>query len=163
VALSTTRARLQAAVSARLVPALRSAGFDGPSTIDGRALLVEYKRRSATGTQVVSIQFEKRYRPRFVLNFHVEPTEGMKRVISQGGTVMRGTLKTKRGPYTSSWFRADRPWWQRAFLLKRDTVENEAVELCLSLLPEVELWWARPSSSAHITSWPVTYRGAAGP
>jgi hypothetical protein len=40
---------------------------------------------------------------------------------------------------------------------RRDTLENEAVDLCLSLLPEMEAWWSTQRSSSHISSWPVKY------
>jgi hypothetical protein len=162
VAASTARARLRAAVSSSLVPALRSAGFEGPASIKGNALLHEYRRRSSTGTHVLRIVFEKHQRPRFALNFYAEPPEGMEHVISRGGTVIAGALKAKKGPYTRHWFRADRPWWQRVLLRQRETMENDAVALCLSLLPEVESWWTTLSPSTHINSWQVKYRGTRG-
>jgi hypothetical protein len=164
MAYSTARARLRSALSARLVPAILSAGFEGPRSIDGNKLLHEYRRRaSSCGTQVLGIQFEKRQRPRFVLNLHVEPSDGLEKLISNGGTLVSGRLKAKAGALTTSWFRADRPWWQRVILQRRDTLEDAAVAHCLSLLPEVEGWWETHASSAHIKSWPITYPGARGP
>jgi hypothetical protein len=159
---STARARLRTALSDRLVPALLSAGFEGPVSINGPALLHKYRRRTPDGTQVLEIQLEKHQRPRFVVNLHLEPIEGLENLISHGGTLVRGRLQAKPGPFTTSWFRADRPWWQRAILQKRDTLENEALGHCLSLLPEVEGWWATRASSAHINSLPVTYPGLRG-
>lgn len=159
VALSTARSRLRAAVTGTLIPALRSLGFEGPASIDGQALLHEYRRASSRGTHVLVIQFEKYKRPRFVLNLHIDPPEGLEQLRAQGGTLVSGRVKAKPGPGLSSWFRADRPWWQRILLQKHDTTENDAVAFCVSLLPEVEAWWTALSPSAHIDAWPVRYRG----
>ena len=73
----------------------------------------------------------------------------------EGGTVISGCLKAKPGPWLKSWFRADRSWWQQVVLRKTDTLEREAVRLCLAYLPEVEAWWDTQAPSQHITSWPV--------
>jgi hypothetical protein len=163
MASSMARARLRSALSARLVPALLSAGFEGPASINGHALLHKYRRRTPDGTQVLEIQLEKRQRPRFVVNLHVEPLEGLESLILNGGTLVRGRLQAKPGPFTTSWFCADRPWWHRAILQRRDTLEDEALEHCLSLLPEMESWWATRATSAHINSLLVTYPSVRGP
>src|SRR5574341_452729 len=162
--MTTVRAKLRAALSERLVPALLSAGFRGPSVLQGNALIHEYRRSTNAGTHVLSIQFEKHQLPRFVLNFHVEPPGGINDLMARGGTIMSGRLKAKPGSTTRSWFRADRPWWQRQILRRRDTLENNAVDLCLSLLHEVETWWTTQNASPHISSWPVRYvaQNAAG-
>ena len=156
----TARARLRAALSEDLVPALLAAGFKGPAAIRGNGLLHEYRRRTATGVQVLTIQLEKRQLPRFILLFHIEPEHGFERVIAEGGTVMAGCLKAKPGPSIRCWFRADRSWFERVVLRRTDTLEREAVRQCLAYLPEVEAWWSGQVSSRHIVSWPVTYAGA---
>lgn len=158
----TARARLRSALSKRLVPLLISSGFEGPSSIAGNAILHEYRRRSSDGTQVLTIQLEKYQRPRFVINLHVEPFEGMEKLISRGGILATGRLKAKPGPWTRSWFRADRPWWQRVIFRRRDTLEEQALDQCLSLLPEVEVWWGTRLPTAHIDSSQVTYPGVQG-
>ena len=156
----TARSRLRQALSEELVPVLLNSGFAGPATIKGNALLHEYRRPAGRGVQVLSIQLEKNQLPRFILMFHVEPEEGIERVIAEGGTVVSGCLKARPGPWLKSWFRADRPWWQRVVLRQTDTLEREAVRLCVAYLPEVEAWWNSQAPSQHIDSWPVTYRGA---
>src|ERR1700722_9785285 len=135
---STARTQLRSALSARLVPALRSVGFDGPASINGHALLHRYTRHTPDGTHVLEIQLEKHPRPRFAVNLHIEPAGGLDNLFSRGGTLVTARLQAKRGPFTTSWFRADRPWWQRAILQRSDTLKEEALEHCLSLLPEVE-------------------------
>lgn len=144
-------------MSAKVVPVLLSKGYQGPAEVTGNILVHEYRRATAQGTHVLEIQFEKHQRPRFVINLYVEPPGGMESFARSGGTIMSGRLKARSGPTTQSWFRADRSWWERMILRRSDTLENEAVELCLSLLPEVESWWSSQSPSPHISSWPVNY------
>jgi len=155
----SSRARLRAALSERLVPALLSRGFEGPQTITGNALLHEYRRRTTHGWHVLSVQLEKRGLPRFLLLFHTELLEGLERVIAHGGTVITGRLTPNPGTGSSSWFRADRPWWQRLILRRRDTLETETVERCIAMLKEVDAWWSNPVASDHIRVWPVNYPG----
>src|SRR5882672_11398081 len=161
---TTARAKLRAELSQRLIPVLLFSGYRGPSELKGNALVHEYRRSAAQGTQVLEIQFEKYQLPRFVFNLHVEPLGGMQILTRDGGTIISGRFKARPGATTRSWFRADRSWWERVVLRRHATLENEAVQLCLSLLPEVEAWWGTHSSSPHISSWPVNYaaQNAAG-
>jgi len=154
---TTVRAKLRASLSKKLVPVLIAKGFRGPSDLEGNSLFHEYRRSTDQGTQVLEIQFEKRQLPRFVINLYVEPLGGVKALMRKGGTIMSGRLKARMGATTRSWFRADRSWWKAMILGRRGTLENEAVDLCLSLLPEVEGWWATRRSSLHISSSPVNY------
>ncbi len=161
---TTARARLRAALSEGVVPALLSKGYRGPAELKGNALVHEYRRSTPQGTQVLEIQFEKYQLPRFVINLYVEPPGGMQTLKKTGGTIVSGRLKARPGATTRSWFRADRSWWERVVLRRGDTLEIEAVQLCLSLLPEVEAWWDTRNASPHISSWPVNYvaQNAAG-
>jgi hypothetical protein len=150
---------LREALSEELVPVLLTAGFDGPRKISGNSILHEYRRQTSSAVQVLSIQLEKNQRPRFILIFHQEPPEGIERIIAEGGTVLTGCLKAKRGPWLRNWFRADRPWWQRIVLRRTDTLERKAVRLCVAFLPEVEAWWMSQAPSPQIDCWPVKYPG----
>jgi len=136
---------------------LLAGGYRGPSEIKGNALVHEYRRTAPRGTQVLQIQLDKRELPRFIINLYVEPSEGMQAVMRDGGTIISGRLKARAGATSRSWFRADRSWWERVVLRRSDTLENEAVQQCLSLLPEVDAWWDTQSASPHISSWPVNY------
>lgn len=162
--MTTARAKLREALSERLVPALLAKGFRGPASLNGNSLVHEYRRSAGALTHVLGIQFAKNQGPRFVVNLHVEPPEGIDSVMARGGTIVAGRLTARPGPTTRAWFRADRSWWERTILRRQDTLENEAADLCASLLPEVEAWWAAQKDSAHISSWPVKYaaRDAAG-
>lgn len=156
----TARSKLRAALAERLVPALNSRGFEGPRTIAGNALLHEYRRRTPRGTHVITVQLEKHGLPRFLLIFYAEPAEGMERLMTDGGTVISGQLKPRRGASSSSWFRADRSWWERVVLRKQGTLEREAVHSCVMMLGEVDAWWSSQKPGAHITTWQVEYPGS---
>ena len=90
----TARAKLRQALSEELVPVLLNSGFAGPAKIGGNSLVHEYRRTTGSGVQVLSIQLEKNQLPRFILNFYMEPEEGIERVIAEGGTVLAGCLKS---------------------------------------------------------------------
>jgi len=156
----TSRSKLRAALSERLVPALLSRGFEGPRAIAGNALLHEYRRRTPQGTHVITVQLEKYGLPRFLLGFYVEPAEGMAKIGSDGGVVISGQLTPKPGASSRSWFRADRSWWERVILRKQGTLEVEAADSCVSMLEEVDAWWSSQMPSAHISTWPVEYPGS---
>jgi len=150
---------LRQALSDELVPVLLKSGFTGPPKIEGNSLFHEYRRTTPSGVHVLSIQLEKNQLPRFIVNLHLEPEAGIERVIAEGGTVISGCLKARPGPSLRSWFRADRSWWQRMVLRRTDTLERDAVKLCIACLPEVDAWWNTQAPSRHIMSWPVTYPG----
>jgi hypothetical protein len=158
---ATTRARLIDGLTRDLVPLLLQAGFEGPASIRGNTLLHEYRRRAGNGTHVLTIQLEKRQRPRFLVLLHVEPPEGIEALTDAGGEITTGSLKPRPGPTSRSWFRADPPWWQRVFRATPPARAREAVEECVRLLPEVDAWWTRQTSSPHISSMVVKYAGNA--
>lgn len=154
--MNKNRANLRKQITQRLLPELRKLGFEGPTSIDGNQLLHEFRRSRAGGTDVLTIQLEKRGLPRFLVTLYVEPSEGMEAVSAKGSTVIVGSVKPRRGSSTRSWFRADPTFWQR-LLGSSHTREIAATEACIALLPEIESWWAVQQSTNHITAWPVTY------
>jgi hypothetical protein len=155
--MSCVRAALREELSGRLVPELRRLGFDGPPRIAGNALLHEFRRPAdPRGTDVLVLQMEKHGRPRFLLLVHVEPAEGMEAVMARGGTVIAGAITPRRGTSSRHWFRADPGLWRRWTGSPR-TLEREAVDACMALLPEIEAWWSTQQPTQHIVTWPVTY------
>lgn len=149
---------LREQISKRLLPELCRMGFQGPSHITGNALLHEFKRVGPTGNEVLTIQMEKHGLPRFILGLYMEPPQGIEAVIAQGGTVISGQLKARKGASTKCWFRADPTLWQR-IRGQSGTYEERAVNACIALLPELESWWVLQAPTEHIAAWPVTYPG----
>lgn len=154
---STARARLRIEIERRLIPLIQERGFVGPSKLNGNRVLHEFTRPSASGTHELSIQFDKYQRPRAVINLVVVPPGGFERLEQIGGTLIQGRVTWKpHGVMTGSWFRADRPLWQRLFGT-RSTTEAEAVAAMISCFPEIDRWWDAPQESKHIKVWSHTY------
>ena len=145
----TARKRLREELSTRFVPLLRQRGFEGPARLAGNAVSHDFRRKAATGVQVLSIQFEKYQRPRCVLNLWVEPSEGIEEVLRRGGTVVQGRVTARPGSSTRDWFRADRPLWQR-LLGNTSTREREAVSEVVALLDELDRFWESQAASPHV-------------
>jgi hypothetical protein len=155
----TARAKLRDLLTKRYVPLLFAAGFSGPNKISGNQLCHDFTRKAGEETHHLSIMFEKWQRPRFVVDLVIEPQGGYEPIITNGGEVISGRLTPVPGPTTRSWFRADPPWWKRKIFPRTPTRENEAVEECVRLWPEVEAWWAIRSDSKHIKLLTVRYPG----
>lgn len=160
--MESTRARLRQLLTERYVPLLLAAGFEGPPRITGNKLFHDYARKSDQGTHNLSIQFDKWQRPRFVINLHVLPPGGIDEVVTRGEELINARLKPGRGATAGSWFRADPPWWRRLLAPRSPTREEEAVEACVRLFPEVEAWWASQAPSGHIACWPARYMAHPG-
>lgn len=145
----TARGKLRDAIERRLIPALKARGFTGADRINGNRVSHEYRRPRGAYVEFVSIQFEKRQRPRFVLNLWIEPPEGREAIIARGGVSIQGRIIPNRGVLTWSWFRADRPLWQR-LLGRTSTLENRAIEQALSFLDAIEDWFREPRDTAAV-------------
>jgi hypothetical protein len=155
----TARKRLREELSTRFVPLLRQRGFEGPERLAGNAVSHDFRRRTATGVQVLSIQFEKYQRPRCVLNLWVAPPEGIEEALRRGGTVVQARVQPRPGPSTRHWFRADRPLWHR-LLGNTSTLEREAASEVVALLGEIDRFWQSQAPSPHVSILSTSYRRA---
>ncbi len=154
----TLREKVRQQLSDRLLPELRRRGFEGPSKIDGNGLLHEFRRRKGDNTQVFTIQFEKYGLPRFVINVHIEPTAGVRSILTRGRTIVAGRATPKRGRLTTgTWFRADQPILKRLFGSR--SREAEAVSEVLAMIEEFEDWWSNPRPTEHIVDMSAIYLG----
>jgi hypothetical protein len=106
---------------------------------------------------VLSIQFEKRRKPRFVLNLSVEPPGGAEAIIANGRISTQGRVKPRLGGGTASWFRADPSLWQKVFGLPL-TREKEAVDQALSFLDTIENWFRDSRASPAIRTITFDWR-----
>lgn len=153
----TIREKLREELSRRFIPAVNNRGYTGPAVLAGNALFNEFRRPCPTGSQILTLQFDKYQRPRFILNLQVDPPNGIGALMAGSGTLVRARVSPNRGIHTSHWFRADRPWWQR-FLGIRSSRETEAVTAAVGVLEEIEQWWRHPVDSQNIRTIPITYR-----
>lgn len=159
----STFSKLCAQLSGHLVPVLSSARYSGPSEFHRGEIRYEFKRKATDGMQVFSVLFDKYRRPAFSVQLYVEPPAGLPNVVSRGGTLIVGQLAPFYRPWPFGWpsFRAERPGWQRLFY-GRDSVESQAVDRCIDLMPEVEAWWSKQVSSRHIRAGRLVCQGRAG-
>jgi len=157
----TLRAKLRETVAARLVPELKRRGFSGPDKIGGIAISHEFRRMTNGRDERLSVQFEKRQRPRFVLNIWVEPPGGVESLIDVGGTWIQGRVSQTKGAFTRSWFRADRPLWQR-LIGKRTSREQEAVSQAIAYLAAIDDWYEHRRETDIVRVMTFTYPNALG-
>lgn len=154
---ATIRMKLRDELTNRFVPALRELGFDGPNRIAGNSLKHAYRRVVSDGTQCLFISFDKWQRPRFALDFWIEPPDGMEALRQHGGQFVQGRAIPGWGRDTNSWFCADRPLWHLLFGLTSSR-EQQAVSSAIGMLPEIEGWWHDHKATKHITVIPSTFR-----
>jgi len=145
----TARAKLRNSISARLIPALKARGFSGPDKISGNIISQEFTRPKGSDTEIVDIQFEKRQKPRFVINLRIEPPGGSEEIIARGSLSIQGRITPNRGVCTRSWFRADRPFWQR-LLGMQSTLEDQAVTQALAFLDAIDDWFREPRDTPAV-------------
>ncbi len=121
-----------------------------------------FRRCAADGVQVCDIQWDKRGRPRFVVNFG---SCGPRGVICYGLAVeakdvfpsqvpVAGRLGPRSGSWNGSWFRQDRPWLASLFLQSRLLPAEDVVAQLLRLFPEVERYWATGEVGPHLRTLP---------
>ena len=158
----TLRAKFREAISLRLVPELKRRGFVGPEKIKGNAVLHDFVRHSGTQTESLSIQFDKRQRPRFILNVHVEPAEGWDEFLKKGGSILYGRISPGGGIGTGAWFRADQPWWRRLFGHSASR-EEAAVDQAILCLDAIDDWFSNPRPTEVVSTFSQPYRGSGTP
>lgn len=149
-------------LSQSLSPKLQAFGFTPPAEpFSRRAIKYEFTRPASSEVQVIEILFDTYRKPAFSVQIYVAPAFGLSTLIEQGGTLMIGSVSASpRGwPFSVQPFRAAPTRLQRFFHQPRDRVK-EAVELFLSLVPEVEEWWTHQRSTRHITVSKLNYPGS---
>ena len=156
-----TFSRMCAELSCSLTPALQAAGFTAPGDKFERSTVkYEFRRHSSSGTQVLSILFNKYRSPEFSAQLYAEPESGLESLEARGGTLIIGSVSSSRvgWPFSVKPFRAECNGFLRLFGLPRDRVK-ESVQAFLLLLPEIEEWWEGQQSTKHIVTSRLTYPG----
>jgi hypothetical protein len=113
------------------VALLLSRGFvrDGK---DSR-LFWTFRRAEAGANRVISVQWEKYDRPRFVVNFSAN---------ADTATLLgHGRLQPRPGALTWSWFRQDKPLLTRLFSTAKTYPAAEVVAEVVRLFPQIEEYW----------------------
>lgn len=116
----------------RFYPWVASRGFVKQKGTDPH--VVEFTRRSVEGEDVFDIQWDKYWRPYFVVNFQ-------KRGVNEGAWVKCGRLQRTRGGSLSSWFSLYPPLQHRLSRLRWRYTPQEVVEELMDAFEELEAWW----------------------
>lgn len=150
-------------LNAALTPALRDAGYTAPPIVFCRQKVrYEFKRPGQAGAQVLAVLFRRDKQAQFSIQLYVKPLEGLEQLQSKGGQLAVGALSRTRPlwPFGVQTFRVGRSNWA-ALLGRKPVSASQAVNLAISLLPEVEAWWSDQRSSSHIIVGTVRYAGSA--
>ena len=148
-------------LSESLTPRLRALGFTPPREPFSRSTIkYEFARRASTGVQVVEILLDKYRKPRFSVQIYVAPLSGVSVLEERGGALVIGTVSSspRRWPFAVQPFRADPTRIQRVLGQPGDRIKD-AVQLFLSLIPEVEGWLIDQRPTRHITVSTLNYPG----
>lgn len=144
-----------------LTPALRSAGYSGPSEEFSRhAVRYEFKRAGPSGQETIAVLFNRDRTPQFSVQLYVEPPAGLDKLKAAGGELVVGALC----PSHSTWPFSVRAFGQQPALLSRllgrsAPSASQAVQSALALIPEIEAWWRQQRSTKYIVSSKVRYPG----
>ncbi len=152
-------APLQQALETRFFPHVESLGFVRDKRQEPR--IACFRRRTDSAMQVFAILWEKRGRPRFIVQFAETPLSG----IDAGGKhfpaedVSPGHIGLLRGwlhpPPSDMWFRLDdQSLWGRLVSRKRSD-PNQVVDFLLKLFPEVIEWWEKKTKGPHLKVLPA--------
>ncbi len=153
---------LREAVKKRFYPFVEKRGFVRAKSKD--PFFVTFRRVRGDTVDVFDVQWEKYWRPCFVLNFGQGPSRG----VDVQGTHVSGTelepyhctpcgrLQRRRGGSLACWFQLRRPW--RGFLTsgKWAFSPDEVVEELIGSFDELEAWWSGKIEGPHIYIWRST-------
>ena len=149
-------------LSQSLTPQLQALGFTTPEEpFSRRTIKYEFSRRVSTGVHVLEVMFNKYRKPAFSVQIYVAPPAGVSMLVERGGTLVIGSVSSspRKWPFPVQPFRAEPTRVQRMLGQPSDHVK-EAVQLFLSLVPELEEWWTHQQPTRHITVSKLTYPGA---
>lgn len=125
----------------RFYPWVKAKGFEQQKTNDPH--LVEFRRFSSNGVDVFEVQWDKYWRPYFVINFEKEKVDDHK--WPKGGRLQR-----KRGGYTNCWFSLSRPLVNKLLSLRWNYSPEEVVQEVKEAFIELEHWWESGEISDHL-------------
>lgn len=125
----------------RFYPFVKSKGFEKKKSSDPH--FAEFIRVTSSGEETFEIQWDKYWRPYFVVNFK-------KKGNANPAWVHSGRLQRKRGGFMSCWFSLSRPLIDRVLKFRWGYEPNEVVDELISAFSELEQWWEAGIAGAHI-------------
>ena len=122
-------------------PWVKSKGFEKQKSSDPH--FVEFRRDSSQGEDVFEIQWDKYWRPYFVVNFSKVRTEDSK-------WLKGGRLQRKRGGSMSCWFSLSKPFLHKFISIRWSYDPEEVVQELQRAFEELEKWWEYGEIGEHI-------------
>jgi hypothetical protein len=122
-------------------PWVESKGFQKQKSNDPH--FVEFRRVSSGGEDVFQIQWDKYWRPCFVVNFSKERTEDPR-------WLKGGRLQRKRGGPMSCWFSLSKPLLHKLVSLRWSYDPQEVVQELQQAFGELEKWWENGEIGEHL-------------
>lgn len=122
-------------------PWVESKGFERQKPADPH--FVEFRRRSSNGVDIFEIQWDKYWRPYFVINFDKEHPDGS--MWPSGGRLQR-----KRGAPLTCWFGLSKPLINKLSTCQWSYQPYEVVQELQRAFAELEIWWENGEIGSHI-------------
>lgn len=142
--MASKAAPLLAIVKKRFYPFAETRGFTRDKSIN--PLFTTFRRTTGTRVQVFEIQWDKYWRPCFVINFG-------KGFAADERIVYQGRLQRKRGGSRYCWFGTRRPWTSKLATGKWSYTPEEVLAELIAAFDELESWWGQGVSGPHIQLW----------
>lgn len=137
-------------IKRRFYPFVRGCGFVRARSADPH--FVAFRRQAAGRTDVFEIQWDKYWRPRFVLNI-----ERGERDAGTDAARLRGRLQRCRGGSLDCWFGLHRSWRSRIRSGCWRYTPSEVADELIAAFGELERWWAGGEAGPHVqlADWPA--------
>jgi hypothetical protein len=150
-------APLRAELKASLWPFLKGAGFVRDKST---SLFTPFRRHTTDMIHVCEIQWDKSYRPKFVLNFGEVPVSRLSSIptrdIESGELINHSDhllrLKSRHVMLGSmgSWYEPGKPLWKKISTLRWNYSPAQVVAMVIDHFEEVEEWWRTKRIGPHI-------------
>jgi hypothetical protein len=138
---ASAAAPLLAEIKTRFYPFVTERGFVRQKS--SNPLLTEFRRELSQRRDVFEIQWDKYWRPFFVLNFGRDVSGG------EAGN-MQGRLQRGRCGDLCCWFSLRRPWTSKLRTGKWNYSPDEVVCELICAFDELETWWSGGEAGPHI-------------
>ncbi|AUD77741.1 hypothetical protein CW740_00215 [Kangiella profundi] len=122
-------------------PWVRAKGFVKQKSTDPH--FVEFRRETSSGIDVFEVQWDKYWRPYFVINFKKER-------VSDPKWQYPGRLQRISGGSLNCWFSLSKPFIYKLLTFHWSYEPTEVVEELMYAFEELENWWKNGEVGGHM-------------
>jgi len=105
-----------------------------------------FRRTNGSVVDVFEVQWDKYWRPYFVINFGQGTTD-------ENEIRMSGRLQRKRCAFLSCWFSLKKPLLEKLLSIKWSYKPSEVIIELRESFEELENWWRDKQAGPHIYIW----------